>query len=72
LRCGDASHLVRGCKAKLTTKAESRTKPIRAAPVEKKTKKGKASARPEKKKRTEDEDNDDDVVTSSDESSGKE
>lgn len=72
LRCGDASHMVRGCKAKLTTKAGSRTKLIRAAPVEKKTKKGKASARPEKKERTEDNSDNDEVVTSSDESSGKE
>jgi hypothetical protein len=70
LRCGDASHMVRGCKAKLTIKAKPRTKPIRAAPVEKKMKKGKP--RLEKKKRTEDEGSDDEDTTSSDESSGKE
>jgi hypothetical protein len=28
LRCGDASHMVRGCKAKLTTKAGSHMKLI--------------------------------------------
>ena len=67
MRCSKASHIVRGYKAKLTIK----TKPIRAASVEKKMKKGETSARFEKKKRLK-EDNDNEVFTSLDESSGKE
>ena len=70
MRCGDVSHIVRGYKAKLTTRIKSRTKPIRVVPVEKKIKKGKS--RPEKKKRTEDKDSNDENTTSSNKSSGKE
>jgi hypothetical protein len=68
LRCGDSNHRVRGCNARLMAKTKPRTKPVRAAPVEKKTKKGK----PPILAKDERDDDDGEVATSSDEDSGKE
>ncbi|KAE8454369.1 hypothetical protein EG329_005294 [Mollisiaceae sp. DMI_Dod_QoI] len=70
LRCGDSNHKVRDCNAKLTAKTIPRTKPVRAALVEKRTKKRKSLIRA--KKGGDDDDGDEEVATSSNEDSGKE
>ena len=68
MRCSDLNHKVRGYNTRLIAKTKPRTKPVRAALVEKKTKKGK----PLILVKDERDDNDREVATSSDEDSGKE